>query len=33
MIEQGRYRVLVGPDSRTFPLRGAVRLAQARLAT
>lgn len=32
VIEQGSYKVFVGPDSRTFPLRGSVRLARALLA-
>lgn len=32
VVEEGRYRILVGPDSRTFPLRGAVQLPQARLS-
>jgi beta-glucosidase len=32
VIEQGRYRIFVGPDSRTFPLKGAVRLPRALLA-
>ena len=32
VIEQGAYQLSVGPDSRTFPLRGAVTLPRALLA-
>jgi beta-glucosidase len=32
VVEEGRYKLFVGPDSRTFPLRGAVRLSRALLA-
>ena len=31
VVKQGRYRILVGPDSRTFPLKGAVRLPRTSL--
>jgi beta-glucosidase len=31
VVKQGRYRIFVGPDSRTFPLKGAVRMSRARL--
>ncbi|MBJ7357000.1 glycoside hydrolase family 3 C-terminal domain-containing protein [Nocardioides sp.] len=32
VIEEGRYKLFVGPDSRTFPLKGAVRLPRTLLA-
>lgn len=32
VVDKGRYRLFVGPDSRTFPLRGVVRLSRALLA-
>ncbi len=32
VVEAGSYKVFVGPDSRTFPLKGAVRLPRALLA-
>ena len=32
VVEAGSYKIFVGPDSRTFPLRGAVKRARALLA-
>jgi beta-glucosidase len=32
VVETGSYKLFVGPDSRTFPLRGSVRLSRALLA-
>lgn len=31
VVKPGRYQIFVGPDSRTFPLRGAVRMERALL--